>query len=360
MTAAAAGTGETTRTRNGRASGQGSMKPFRVAAPRWGLRNTAVEKRPGAVMRGEAGASPNAGLLRRRAPPPLGDDYERGYWGNDFNRGDPDAFEHGQPIPTGPRTWGSGMGSGVQGRAMGQGRHFDPDYQQWRNEQLERFDDDFEAFRRERYGKFADEFNTWRSNRANRSHRARRRARERLIHRHRRRAADPAKVRTPSSRAELSRAADSRPAGARARVGGRLLAKAVPPDVAASDRSHPPGGLEEGLFQGAPMPQHAIFLRSSLTALLCAGCLFSVTAWAQGSASQVQRDRAACDGVQQDREACRREAGAAKQESQRGGLTRATRPSRTLWRGANCSSPQPTAPIAKRASGAPPPAPAAA
>ena len=69
------------------------------------------------------------------------------------------------------------------------------------------------------------------------------------------------------------------------------------------------------------MPQHAIFLRSSLTALLCAGCLFSVTAWAQGSGAQVQRDRAACDGVQQDREACRREAGAAKQESQRGGLT---------------------------------------
>jgi hypothetical protein len=94
-------------------------------------------------------------------------DYERGYWGNDFDRGDPDPFEHEQPIPTGPRTWGSGIGSGVQGRGMGQGRHPDPDYQQWRNEQLERFDDDFEAFRRERYGKFADEFNTWRSNRAN-------------------------------------------------------------------------------------------------------------------------------------------------------------------------------------------------
>jgi hypothetical protein len=96
-----------------------------------------------------------------------GDDYERGYWGNDFDRGDVDPFEHGQSVPTGPRTWGSGIGSGVQGRGMGQGRHSDPDYQQWRNEQLERFDDDFEAFRRERYGKFAEEFNTWRSNRAN-------------------------------------------------------------------------------------------------------------------------------------------------------------------------------------------------
>ena len=68
-------------------------------------------------------------------------------------------------MPSGPRTWGSDVGSGVQGRGMGQGRHSDPDYQQWRNEQLERFDDDFEAFRRERYGKFAEEFNTWRSNR---------------------------------------------------------------------------------------------------------------------------------------------------------------------------------------------------
>lgn len=69
------------------------------------------------------------------------------------------------------------------------------------------------------------------------------------------------------------------------------------------------------------MPKQALFFRSSLAALLCAGCLFGVNTWAQGSASQVQRDRAACDGVQQDREACRREAGAAKQESQRGGLT---------------------------------------
>ncbi|MDM0078509.1 hypothetical protein QTH90_29160 [Variovorax sp. J2P1-59] len=69
-------------------------------------------------------------------------------------------------VPSGPRTWGSGVGSGVQGRGMRVSRHSDPDYQQWRDEQLERFVDDFEAFRRERYGKFAEEFNTWRSNRA--------------------------------------------------------------------------------------------------------------------------------------------------------------------------------------------------
>jgi outer membrane murein-binding lipoprotein Lpp len=68
------------------------------------------------------------------------------------------------------------------------------------------------------------------------------------------------------------------------------------------------------------MPQQALFFRPSVAALFCAACLFSATAWSQGSSSQVQRDRAACDGVQQDREACRREAGAAKQEAQRGGL----------------------------------------
>ena len=144
-----------------------------------------------------------------------GDDYERGYWGNDYERGgmgrqsegrayqgrdswrthghDPRFYGPGMEgsggeqgrgtlgagymsdysddredwrVPSGPRTWGSGVGSGMQGRGMGQGRHSDPDYQQWRDEQLRRFDDDFEAFRRERYGKFATEFDAWRSNRA--------------------------------------------------------------------------------------------------------------------------------------------------------------------------------------------------
>jgi outer membrane murein-binding lipoprotein Lpp len=66
------------------------------------------------------------------------------------------------------------------------------------------------------------------------------------------------------------------------------------------------------------MPYQALFLRSLLSALACAACFFSITVSAQGTDSQ--RDRAACDGVQQDREACRREAGAAKQEAERGGL----------------------------------------
>jgi hypothetical protein len=46
-----------------------------------------------------------------------------------------------------------------------QGQHHDPDYQQWRNEQLRNLDEDYESWRGERYKKFSDDFNTWRSNR---------------------------------------------------------------------------------------------------------------------------------------------------------------------------------------------------
>ena len=75
------------------------------------------------------------------------------------------------------------------------------------------------------------------------------------------------------------------------------------------------------------MTRHALALPPSLAALLlCTAGLFGSPAWAQapGSAAQAQRERANCDGVQQDRDACRREAGAARQEAQRGGLAPAT------------------------------------
>ncbi len=44
--------------------------------------------------------------------------------------------------------------------------HHDPDYLQWRNEQLRSLDSDYESWRRERYQKFSEDFNTWRSQRA--------------------------------------------------------------------------------------------------------------------------------------------------------------------------------------------------
>ncbi len=60
------------------------------------------------------------------------------------------------------------------GRGMQQGEresrsHHDPDYQQWRTEQLRSLDNDYEAWRGERYKKFSEDFNTWRSSRLSQS-----------------------------------------------------------------------------------------------------------------------------------------------------------------------------------------------
>lgn len=43
--------------------------------------------------------------------------------------------------------------------------HFDPDYHQWRSEQMSLLDKDYRAWRDDRYKKFSEDFNTWRSNR---------------------------------------------------------------------------------------------------------------------------------------------------------------------------------------------------
>ncbi|MBB1604566.1 hypothetical protein [Variovorax sp. UMC13] len=72
-----------------------------------------------------------------------------------------------------------------------------------------------------------------------------------------------------------------------------------------------------------------ISVRSLALALCATGALAGApAAFAQAAApgtdARMQRERATCDGVQQDRAACLREAGAARQEAQRSGLTSAS------------------------------------
>lgn len=48
------------------------------------------------------------------------------------------------------------------------GRHddqFDPDYHQWRSEQMRALDEDYRSWRQDRYKKFSDEFDRWRAER---------------------------------------------------------------------------------------------------------------------------------------------------------------------------------------------------
>jgi hypothetical protein len=66
-------------------------------------------------------------------------------------------------------------------------------------------------------------------------------------------------------------------------------------------------------------------IRSSLAAMFAASSLvLPALASAQGTDPTFLRERAVCDGIQQDRAACLREAGAARFEARRGGLTSAS------------------------------------
>lgn len=61
---------------------------------------------------------------------------------------------------------GERQGQGGYGVAAGhEQHHFDPDYHQWRSEQLRNLDEDYRSWRQERYKKFSDEFNSWRAGR---------------------------------------------------------------------------------------------------------------------------------------------------------------------------------------------------
>ncbi len=60
--------------------------------------------------------------------------------------------------------WDQGA-PGVGSEHHDHARHVDPDYHQWRQEQIRNLDSDYNEWRRERYDKFSNDFNTWRSNR---------------------------------------------------------------------------------------------------------------------------------------------------------------------------------------------------
>lgn len=55
---------------------------------------------------------------------------------------------------------GGGYGSRQRGSDDNQ---FDPDYHQWRSEQMRNLDDDYRSWRQDRYKKFSEEFSNWRT-----------------------------------------------------------------------------------------------------------------------------------------------------------------------------------------------------
>ncbi len=61
--------------------------------------------------------------------------------------------------------YGDQLGYGSGSDRQERGRAHDPDYQQWREQQLRRLDEDYASWRGERYQKFSEEFDQWRRNR---------------------------------------------------------------------------------------------------------------------------------------------------------------------------------------------------
>lgn len=80
-------------------------------------------------------------------------------------RGDDRFGRQGYGRYGGPQYGGSQYGSSQSDPERGQHHRFDPDYQQWREEQIRNLDNDYHSYRQERYRKFSDEFGTWRKNR---------------------------------------------------------------------------------------------------------------------------------------------------------------------------------------------------
>lgn len=119
-----------------------------------------------------------AGRLGARMANDIGN-YRRDYDRSDQN--DHSVFDHpgspewrGQDVYGGqrggeqdPRTRGFRQGSyGGYRLHRGEQDAFDPDYHQWRREQLDTLDKDYREFRQERFKKFSDDFASWRASRS--------------------------------------------------------------------------------------------------------------------------------------------------------------------------------------------------
>ena len=103
-----------------------------------------------------------------------GRDWNQGYPGNqgygqsavDRNQGYGRQRDWQQHAPSNQGGYGDDgyQGNWQRGQGGGQSYH-DPDYHQWRSEQVSQLDRDYDEWRQHRYQRFSDEFNDWRSNR---------------------------------------------------------------------------------------------------------------------------------------------------------------------------------------------------
>ena len=98
----------------------------------------------------------NRGFNRGRQP----DQFAQGYGTRPYGDYDPDYGVRG-----GYPGYRDDNGQGSYGQQQAARPHYDPDYHQWRNEQLRGLDDDYHAWRSERYNNFTQEFDAWRKNR---------------------------------------------------------------------------------------------------------------------------------------------------------------------------------------------------
>jgi hypothetical protein len=87
--------------------------------------------------------------------------YRGGSYDNAGYQGDAQASTYGGlggPGPYGTHGWSRrGDGHDLDDR------QFDPDYRQWREQQMRELDRDYAQWRQERYAKFSEEFDRWRA-----------------------------------------------------------------------------------------------------------------------------------------------------------------------------------------------------